>query len=1002
MRLPLLGHPFRLLPAVSLVFWALRPSAGQINSIDRPRSPIVVTGDNLTSFLGQPTNVIRLVRFRASTGQWEPVPFQIDEMDGTGSVDGPKNGKLDADDEIVFLSADLGDSASADRWPADEESKRSVRVKIAVEDPLAPAKKGWVYAVHSSSLSKSDVRYVHYTPAEDRVVTGLYEIGHGALSGFQESVLIPKSAGGDGVNFLDRQKLRLKLHVSQVDKDIVLKEQMDEDVELITGFSIHMTVKKKRVSVSGDPVIRLNRTLVIEIKAAGSFLGYNVGFDDSLRFASAYYPEFSVFRSGQLPVPQVEQGDMKELRLSSDLNSNAIGMVFTNTYNRSGARIDGVPSATDNTLLWPGLNGYLIAANPDDPRSVLKSASVVGIWDLRGSPVGTAWSLYFKDFALTDRSDTGDRKSYGDAGIQTSSGKLSGILDFENSMYYVPADIGFSEAEGIMGRHSNPLSAEGAEERRVEALTIRIDPPGAGAVTIGPWPSAYADSTVVLTAAANPGFVFSGWLGDLSGPANPASLVMDRPRTVTAYFKGRFTITLNTDPSGRYLIVDGGKIKGPSAFVWTEGDSHMISADSVQTGGGLTRYLFSSWSDGGERSHAYTVPARDDNLVLKLGTQYFIRTAVIPNKTGTMKPEPPGSWFDKGAQVTLEAVSAAEYAFINWSGSVSGSLNPAVLLMDGPKTVKANFGNLPPVLSVRDTSFAEDDTLKFTFRQLNQWVEDPNNADSTLTFRFSGGNRFQILADSARGRIEIFTRLPDWNGRDSIAVFVTDPMGSSDSAKIVITVIPVPDPPGPFALTSPEDGNVLSNWPATVDFSWEPSFDPDAGDTVTYVFQLDTTSVFGSPRCIRIPGIRQNRYSLAWPKSYGDREYFWTVTAVDQTRLTTKSDRPFTLRLATGIGENERKPVPSTFVLNQNYPNPFNGETAIIFGLPRPGRVSLSIFNSHGQRIGALAEGDFREGYHTIHWDGKDAEGKRLPTGIYVIQIAGDGFRISKKAILLQ
>jgi hypothetical protein len=1002
MSLPIRKNRFFIPSIINLILLSIQPSTGQINSIDRLRSPIIVTGEKLSSFLGQPTSAIRLVRFRASTGQWEPVPFQIDEMDGTGSFDGPKNGMLNADDEIAFLSVDLGDSTSSDQWIDDEEAKHNPRIRIAVEDPLDPAKKGWVYALRSSSLPKSDVRYVHYAPAEDRVESDIYEIVHGSRSGFQESVLIRKSAGGDSVNFLDRQKLRLKLHIAQVDKDIVLKEQMDEDVEMFTGFSIHMVVRKKRVSASVDPVIRLNRTIVLEIRANGSFLGYDVGFADSLRFATAYYPEYAVFKSGRVPVPEIEQGDMKEFRLSSDFNSNAVGMVFSNPYNPAGARIDGIPSDIDNTLLWPGRNGYLIAANPDDPKSVLKNASIVGMWDIRDGPVGTAWSLYFKDFVLPDKNDTGDKKSYGDAGIQTSAGKLSGILDVENSMYYLPANIGFPEAERIMDRHSNPLAAQGNEERRVEALAVRVEPPGAGTVTLGPWPSAYADSTVVLTATANPGFVFSEWSGDLSGPANPDSIVMDGAKNVTALFKHLYNFTVNTEPSGHYLIVDGAKIRGPSAFIWTEGDSHLLSADSTQSGGGMTRYLFSSWSDGGRRSHAYTVPGRDENLTLKLDTQYFIRTAVVPNGTGTMRPPPPGVWSDKGAEITLEAVSAEAYAFLSWSGSVSGSLNPLNLIMDGPKTVKANFGNLPPVADIPDTSFAEDDTLTFTFLQLNQWVADPNNADSTLTFHFFGGSQFRIVTDSALGQLNIYTRQPHWYGRDSIAVTIADPMGGADSVEIALMVISVPDPPGPFDLTAPTDNSMVLNWPASVDFSWEPSLDPDAGDTVTYVFQLDTTSLFESPRCIRIPGIKENHYSLAWPKSYGDREYFWTVMAEDETRRNTQSNQSFTLRLATGLEGNRQKPVPANYVLDQNYPNPFNAETVIQFGLPQPDRVSLFLYNSHGQRVRTLADGDFREGYHTVQWDGKNADGKRLPTGIYVIQIIGKNFRISKKALLLQ
>ena len=1002
MRLPIDRNPLRLLPAISLVFSILPPANGQINSIDRPRSPILVKGAELQSFLGRSVSAIRLVRYRVSTGQWEPVPFQIDETDGTGSFDGPKNGTLDADDEIAFLSADLGDSISADQWIGDEEAKHNPRTRIAVEDPLDPAGRGWVYAVLSSSLPKSDVRYVHYSAAEDRVESDLYEIVHGSRSGFQESVMIPKTAGGDSVNFLDRQKLRLKLHVSQVDKDIVLKEQMDEDVEMFTGFSIHMVVRKRRVSAAEDPVVRLNRTIVMEIRASGSFLGYDVGFADSLRFSTAYYPEYAVFKSGRIPFPEVEQGDMKELRLSFDFNSNAVGMVFSNPYNPAGARIDGIPSDVDNTLLWPGRNFYLIAANPNDSKSVVKNASVVGIWDLRNGPVGTASSLYFKDFVLPDKNDTGDQRSYGDAGIQTSAGKLSGILDVENSMYYLPANIGFPEAERIMDRHFNPLAAEGREERRVEALAVRVEPAGAGTVTIGPWPSAYADSTVVLTAAANPGFVFSGWSGDLSGSANPDSIVMDGAKNVTAFFKRQYRIAVNTEPSGHYLIVDGDRIRGPSTFIWTEGDSHLLSADSIQSGGGMTRYRFNSWSDGGEQSHGYTVPGQDWSLTLNLDTQYFIRTSVIPYAAGTVNPQPPGAWFNKGAECTLEAVSMESYAFLGWSGSVSGSLNPVNLAMDGPKTVKANFGNLPPVVNIPDTSFAEDDTLTFTFRQLHQWVEDSNNADSTLTFQFHEGDQFQVVADSALGMLSVFTRLPHWCGLDSIAVFVSDPMGGADSVVVGLTVISVPDPPGPFGLTAPADNILVLNWPASVDFSWEPSFDPDSGDTVTYAVQLDTTSLFDSPLCIRIPGIRENRCSLAWPKSYGDREYFWRVTAEDLTRRFTQSSQSFALTLATGLEGNRRETVPSAYVLDQNYPNPFNSETVIRFGLPRPGHVSLSLFNSHGQAVRTLAEGDFREGYHTVRWDGKDGEGKRLPTGIYVIQITGRDFRISRKAMLLQ
>jgi hypothetical protein len=227
-------------------------------------------------------------------------------------------------------------------------------------------------------------------------------------------------------------------------------------------------------------------------------------------------------------------------------------------------------------------------------------------------------------------------------------------------------------------------------------------------------------------------------------------------------------------------------------------------------------------------------------------------------------------------------------------------------------------------------------------------------------------------------------------------------MGGEAAQKITITVSPVSDSPGSFSLTTPSDGKTISVWPASIHFSWEPSLDPDEGDTVRYVFQLDTTDRFDSGRCIRVSGIRENQYVLSWPRTHTDGVYVWAVTAVDKTGLSARSDRVFSLQLATGVAENQGTQVPSSFVLDQNYPNPFNSETVVVFGLPRPGRACLAVYNCHGQRVRTLADGKFMEGYHTVHWDGRDQKGQRLPTGMYFIRIDARDFRAVKKAVLLQ
>lgn len=67
-----------------------------------------------------------------------------------------------------------------------------------------------------------------------------------------------------------------------------------------------------------------------------------------------------------------------------------------------------------------------------------------------------------------------------------------------------------------------------------------------------------------------------------------------------------------------------------------------------------------------------------------------------------------------------------------------------------------------------------------------------------------------------------------------------------------------------------------------------------------------------------------------------------------------------------------------SFVLEQNYPNPFNSSTAIAFYLPNENKVNLKIFNTIGQVVATLAEGELQAGNHIFQW-----EAGNIPSGIY-------------------
>ena len=84
--------------------------------------------------------------------------------------------------------------------------------------------------------------------------------------------------------------------------------------------------------------------------------------------------------------------------------------------------------------------------------------------------------------------------------------------------------------------------------------------------------------------------------------------------------------------------------------------------------------------------------------------------------------------------------------------------------------------------------------------------------------------------------------------------------------------------------------------------------------------------------------------------------------------------------------------APGGFALEQSYPNPFNPSTTISYTVPVTTQVRLSIFNSVGMEIRNLQAGTVEAGTHSITWDGTDANGAAVTSGVYFYRLTADGF----------
>ena len=94
--------------------------------------------------------------------------------------------------------------------------------------------------------------------------------------------------------------------------------------------------------------------------------------------------------------------------------------------------------------------------------------------------------------------------------------------------------------------------------------------------------------------------------------------------------------------------------------------------------------------------------------------------------------------------------------------------------------------------------------------------------------------------------------------------------------------------------------------------------------------------------------------------------------------------------------------IPAVYSLAPNYPNPFNPATTIRFGLPEDVSARLVVYDLMGREVARLLERSLAAGYHSIVWNGKNAAGAELPSGLYIARLSTPRFTRSIKMVLLK
>jgi hypothetical protein len=96
--------------------------------------------------------------------------------------------------------------------------------------------------------------------------------------------------------------------------------------------------------------------------------------------------------------------------------------------------------------------------------------------------------------------------------------------------------------------------------------------------------------------------------------------------------------------------------------------------------------------------------------------------------------------------------------------------------------------------------------------------------------------------------------------------------------------------------------------------------------------------------------------------------------------------------------------LPTDYALQQNSPNPFNPTTTIRYELPKAGHVIVNVYSLAGQLVRTLVDDQVEAGYHMIEWDGRDKDGRKVGSGIYLYRLSvdGDSFTAVRRMTLLK
>jgi len=205
-----------------------------------------------------------------------------------------------------------------------------------------------------------------------------------------------------------------------------------------------------------------------------------------------------------------------------------------------------------------------------------------------------------------------------------------------------------------------------------------------------------------------------------------------------------------------------------------------------------------------------------------------------------------------------------------------------------------------------------------------------------------------------------------------------------------------------FSLFEPDYDSTIERLPVTFKWSAASKVRINLPWELEYRLYLNETEEFSNPQVISAIYDTTCVVDSLLP----GQTYFWKVQVFNIGGDSLWSTETFGFFVSPAAQMDvDQNNSPSAFELFPNYPNPFNPQTTIRYRLPGYQSifpVVVQIYDVLGRLIITLKNERQHPGIYNLIWDGRDALGNLLPSGIYFCQLSAGIYSATQKILLIR